>query len=207
MRDQWYGDNRDIVKSGVLAHLARTFGAARILHIVYYRPTEWNGCRPGQWPELEIDGAACPIPAPVLRHFRDLRRIRDLDGTPPIELLVAPFQDRGEYLGLIVGAIKRRVAECCSLVFLDPDTGLAPRHPDLRHVLDDELAAIWHELPPRDSLVFYQHQTNRAGRPWMEEKLAQFERALGVGPGAAKVARGPKIALDVAFFYCVKGAA
>ncbi len=54
-------------------------------------------------------------------------------------------------------------------------------------------------------LVFYQHQTNRSGQTWLEPKLEQFERAIGLAPGTAKVAKASAIAVDVAFFYAKKG--
>jgi hypothetical protein len=36
MKDEWYGDKRDLVKWGVLLHLAATFKATRILQVPYY---------------------------------------------------------------------------------------------------------------------------------------------------------------------------
>jgi hypothetical protein len=54
--------------------------------------------------------------------------------------------------------------------------------------------------------VFYQHQTNRNGTAWIEPKKLQFERALSIGQGGAKVARAPGIARDVVFFFIQKNA-
>jgi hypothetical protein len=53
-------------------------------------------------------------------------------------------------------------------------------------------------------MVFYQHQTNRNGTPWIEPKKKQFERALGVQQGSAKLACALGIARDVAFFFLIK---
>ncbi len=71
-------------------------------------------------------------------------------------------------------------------------------------MLDAEVAAIWREMSPNDILAFYQHQTNRSGTPWIEKKKAQFEAALGLKSGSAKVATGKKIARDVALFFVCK---
>jgi len=90
------------------------------------------------------------------------------------------------------------------IVFLDPDTGLEARVPRLEHVLDSELAALWKELQAGDLLTFYQHQTNRNGQPWVGPKKAQFERAIGIPAGAAKLAQAERIARDVVFFYAQK---
>jgi hypothetical protein len=99
----------------------------------------------------------------------------------------------------------RSRAQLPGIVFLDPDTGLEPRFAGPEHVLEQELAEIWEVLRSEDIMVFYQHQTNRSGTPWIEPKKAQFERALGVRKGISKLARAPGVAPDVAFFYIEKG--
>ena len=53
-------------------------------------------------------------------------------------------------------------------------------------------------------LVFYQHKVNRNAAPWIEPKKAQFEKALGLKAGGAKLAGAPGIASDVVFFYIQK---
>ena len=55
-----------------------------------------------------------------------------------------------------------------------------------------------------DILVFYQHRTNRNGQEWIDPKRIQFEDALGLPHGNAKIAHGAKIANDVVFFYSRK---
>jgi hypothetical protein len=199
MRDQWYGDKRDLVKWGVLLTLARDHAADRILQVTYFRPSEW--------PPLEIDGQERPVPEAVLRHFRDIRNVKTLSAGPRIEVVETPFVDRQKYSEVILEAIAQRPADETLVVFLDPDTGLAPRTADFKHVLDFELSEIWQHMVPGDVLVFYQHQTNRNATPWIEPKREQFEKALGLSPGTAKVATGLAIANDVAFFYSCKRAA
>ena len=199
MRDQWYGDKRDLVKWGVLLNLARDHAAHRILQIIYFRPSAWA--------PLEIEGRERPIPEAGLRHFRDVRNIRNLSADPRIDVLETPFVDRRKYSEAVLEAIARRhEAEAC-VVFLDPDTGLEPRTAGFEHVLASELTEIWQHMLPGDVLVFYQHQTNRNATPWIQPKREQFEKALGLSPGTAKVATGMAIARDVAFFYCRKSAA
>ena len=48
MPDCWYADNRDLIKWGVLLQLARALQAARILHLAFYRPSEFG--------QIVIDG-------------------------------------------------------------------------------------------------------------------------------------------------------
>jgi len=43
-----------------------------------------------------------------------------------------------------------------------------------------------------------------AGRRWQDPKRQQFERAVGLKEGTAKLADAPDIASDVAFIYAQK---
>ena len=197
MKDQWYADNRDLVKWSVLHHLALKEGAGTILQIAYYRPTEWSG--------VVIDGQLKPLPEPIIAHFRDVRSAASISGRYNIRVLFDELCDHAEYLNLVFANIQELPAEPPCIVFLDPDTGLEPQgRTTLKHVREADLRAIWNALHPGHTLVFYQHQTNMAGRPWIEEKQRQFERACGLAEGAAKLACGPEIAGDVVFFFAKK---
>ena len=191
MRDEWYSDSRDLVKWGVLVELAELHRIAVILQVAYYRPTRWDERR------IEIDGRVYPLPLEVVNHFRKIRNVTALRSRVPVTVLDAPCHDRDGYLQCTLTAIRKLPKP--AIVFLDPDTGLEPRgRAGLEHVLETELREIWHALRPGDLLVFYQHQTNRGGRPWVEEKQAQFDNAIGV---KSRLAQGTEIARDVAFFF------
>jgi len=197
MRDQWYGDNRDLVKWGVLLELVRRHRAKHVLQVLYLRPSKWG--------RLEIDGDEFDFPEAVVRHFRRTTAVCAIECPAQIEVIEKTFENRGEYLQTVLKRIRSRT-HLPGIVFLDPDTGLEPSVAGPEHVLESELAAIWHELGERDVLVFYQHQTNRSGTPWVEPKKAQFERALKIEAGSAKMARADGIARDVAFFFVEKNA-
>ena len=79
MRDKWYGDNRDLVKWGVLLTLAERCAAKHILQVLYYRPTEWA--------QIEIDGDQVPIPAAVIRHFRSVSEASAIEASAPVEVV------------------------------------------------------------------------------------------------------------------------
>lgn len=195
MRDLWYADNRDLVKWGVLLTLAERYGAKHILQALYHRPTDWA--------QLEVGDEKVKLPEAVIRHFRQATAISSIDAPCAIETIRDTFADRGEYHRIVVGRIRSRT-QTPGIVFLDPDTGLEPRVPRLAHVLNAELAELWQELQPSDVLVLYQHQTNRNGGPWVGPKKEQFERALGIAAGAARLARAERIAPDVVLFYSQK---
>ncbi len=191
MRDKWYSDNRDLVKWGVLLQLAELYDMATILQVAYYRSTPWDE------KSIEIDGRAFQLPPEVVGHFRNIKNIETLRPNAPVMVLDDPFYDRAQYLRRILMHIRNLPKP--AIVFLDPDTGLEPKKPRLEHVLETELWDIWHALRDGDLLVFYQHQ-NRS-RSWVEEKKAQFEKAIGLEPGSSKLAQGREIARDVAFFF------
>ncbi len=195
MKDEWYGDKRDLVKWSILVHLADQIEAGEILQVAYWSQSEWGS--------VVLDGEDHPIPASAIQHFRSITNVASLETHCPIRIITEPFTDREKYLEHVLEAIEAAPAQP-SIVFLDPDTGLAPKKANKTHVLESELRAIWCALRPGDLLVFYQHQTNRDGSPWIEPKREQFEAALALPEGMVKLARAPAIARDVAFFYCTK---
>jgi hypothetical protein len=195
MRDKWYSDNRDLLKWGVLLTLAERFAAKHILQVLYYRPTDWAG--------FELDGEQVPLPPAVIQHFRRVAAASAIQSSAAIDVFGDPLTDRDGYQHAVIDQIRCRSATP-GIVFLDPDTGLESQTPSLDHVLDQEVAELWRELKAGDLLVVYQHQTSRNGQPWIAPKKEQFERAIGLPVGSAKLARSERIARDVVFFYAQK---
>jgi hypothetical protein len=192
VRDSWYADNRDLIKWGTLLRLAGIFEAIRIIQLAFYRPSEFG--------RLVIDGQEYDIPEEVIAHFRNLRTIGSLGSKVRVTVFDPVFQDRAAHQQAILALLPAFGQERC-IVFLDPDTGLEPRTPSLDHVLASEARAIWDAMKPGDVFAFYQHQTNRAGQPWIEPKRGQLADALAVPIESVKIASGPGIAQDVVFFY------
>ncbi|MFH1921052.1 MAG: hypothetical protein ABIP48_14375 [Planctomycetota bacterium] len=196
MKDIWYADNRDIVKWSVLHQLARLEGAVRILQIAYYRPSGFA--------HIQLDGQTHDVPDEVLDHFRNIRNITTVRSPVRTTVFDVPFENRAKYHESAIHFLLAFDQERC-LVFLDPDTGLEPQNnPGLEHVLDAEARQVWDSMKTDDVLVFYQHQTNRAGQPWMDPKRIQLAEALGVDQHRVRVGYAPEIARDVAFFYMKK---
>jgi hypothetical protein len=191
VRDLWYADKRDVVKWGVLLQLAANFEAQRILQLAYYRPSDFG--------RLTIDGKDYPIPDQVIAHFRNVRAVGSLGSRVRVTVFDPPLGDREAHLRAVLALLPAFTQERC-IVFLDPDTGLEPRgKASLDHVLSSEARAIWKAMKHGDVFALYQHQTNRAGQPWIEPKQGQLAEALGIPMEQVKVAGGPAIAQDVAF--------
>jgi len=157
MRDKWYADNRDLVKWGALVHLAQKYGIQRIVQVAYYRAD-------AEMPKLNVDNQPpVDLPSSVWNHFRNLKLIHSLseDTHITIDVLNDPFEKRFEYHRNILNKIKSY--EDPKIVFLDPDTGLAPKNAKLEHVLEEELRDLWNSLRTNDWLVLYQHEWRKKG--------------------------------------------
>lgn len=196
MRDKWFSDNRDLVKWSCLLLLARRAKVDRIIHIAFYTPSEFA--------DVEIDGTRYQIPYEVLSSFRDIRNASTLSREPTITVFDTPFRDRDSYLQAALSFIASFRNER-SLVVLDPDTGLQPRgKPATTHVLNSEVQKIWEAIRPGCVYVLYQHETNKAGRPWIDEKRLQFANAIGVDAKKVGIGAAPKIAKDVVLYHITK---
>ena len=195
MKDIWFGDKRDLIKWSVLLHLADRINADRIVQIAYYRP--------GDFEEIDIDGERIEIRREVKSHFRDIRSIMRIGSSVKITVFDRPFEERRSYLEAAIEFIRKYSKERC-VIFLDPDTGLQSKKPDFKHVLENEVRLIWGTLKENEIFAFYQHQTNRSGEPWVEQKREQLARALGVDMSSVKVASAKGVISDVVLFYCQK---
>jgi hypothetical protein len=196
MQDRYYADHRDLIKWSVLIRLAEQYRLSRIIQIAYLRPSAFH--------MIDIAGQQTELHPQVRAHFRNIHNIAALHTDISISVFDRVFDDRITYHE----AVSQYLAEFgteCRLVFLDPDTGLEPaRKPDLKHVLDVEALAIWSQLKTNEVFALYQHQTNKVGKPWIDEKRTQLENAIKVGKGAVLVGQSPPIAKDVVIYFAMK---
>ena len=188
MRDQWYGDNRDLVKWSALVYLARREAVSAILHVAMYRP----GSAPA--PLATAHGKVDP-PAEVFRHFRDLDDIQRLGVATglAIEVVKEPFTDRTAYFGRVCERV-RAPRGGSLLVLLDPDVGLAPEIHGPEHVTSTEVAAVFAALRSGDLLVCYQHA--RRQKDWRGRARRAFANAPGMPSFEVEVLQS-EVARDV----------
>lgn len=171
MRDQWYGDDRDVVKWSALIHVARREAVTDILHVAMYRPSQPVA------PVATALGLVAP-PDEVLAHFRDLDNIQRLAQATgvTIEVFKDLFTHRSAYFRRVcdrIQALERPV-----VVFLDPDIGLEPEQGGPEHVTSDEIAMVFAALRPADLLVCYQHARRQKG--WRGRARRAFANAPGL---------------------------
>jgi len=202
MRHQWYADGRDLIKWGVLLHLAKSSNLERIIQVAYLRP---DASRPVIERRNERQIEEIRLPDIVWTHFRNLRDIEYLAAESGVEIVLieTPYLPaaRADYSKAIIDkylAIPRKPM----IVFLDPDTGIAKGRAKPEHVTSDEISEIWAALAPSDWLVLYQHKNFQQN--WLSNKREEFARALGSLVGDVDVFRAKNGARDVAFLCAQK---
>jgi len=171
MRDQWYGDHRDLVKWGTLLKLARDHQLRSILQVAFLRPD-------ASVPTIVSGLDEAPVAPEVLQHFRDIHQISRLATLTGLEIEVfdrlfeAKF--RKEYIDHVVNRVQatRRDGR---VVFLDPDTGLKDEQSSSSHVTPGEIRRIWDASQLQDCLVLYQHASREAD--WTQKRRKMFAAA------------------------------
>lgn len=209
MRDQWYGDNRDLLKWAELVTLARRHRVQTIVQIAMFRPNE---------PEWQRETRR--FPPEVLEHFRKLENVHNLGLATSLEILVwkEPFCNRDtpantqaalradyftDALRRLRGFENKKV-----IAFLDPDTGLAPQEAGPKHVKQDELKSVYEVLKPGNWLALYQHAPRvKQGDAWITKRRRQFARFLDLSASRAKRVKtfcALQVAGDVVLFAVEK---
>lgn len=195
MRGSWYGDNRDLAKWATLLHLAQAHGIQRVVQVAYLQANAP--------PMLEVGDVTTAVPAAVWRHFRDLHQIQGLARISGLDISVVdwPFSHRGR--AQYAERLAKHLAELVGpkLVLLDPDTGIAPKSHDARHVMRGEVQGVWQSLGLRDWLVLYQHARREKG--WVEHTHAELRACCGT---EATIFRSRSAASDVVLFAAQKAA-
>ncbi|MEQ1858425.1 MAG: hypothetical protein ABMA13_00660 [Chthoniobacteraceae bacterium] len=168
MKESWYGDKRDLLKWSAVLQLCKQHEVDVVFHIAMLTHSAAH--------EFEIDGNRFPVVDPVWKHFRSLRNVERLFGSPKLHIFEqgfthakrrSYFDDALEELKLLTGR---------KLVLIDPDTGLAPKSASEKHVRADECQAIWENLASGDLLLLYQHQWRE--NQWRQRVVAKMREAL-----------------------------
>ena len=181
MRDWWYGDKRDVVKWGAVLVLARKRSISAVLQVALYRPDRPNY-------RLIVDGTPEPLPVEVLQHFRDIDHIVQLAATVDLKIDVhkdlfqwcPEFRTREDFRKAYFGDLANRIKQYAEpvIVFLDPDTGIAPDNYGYEHVTDQEIRTVLRAMRQGDVLLFYQH-ARLGDRDWRNSTKEEFGQAVG----------------------------
>ena len=201
MRDWWYGDKRDLVKWGTALVLARKQSIGRILHVALYRPD-----RPDY--ELSVNETMEPLPVEVVRHFRDIDKIQQLAAEVNLKIDIYKntfqwnrgFRTRSDFRADYFDKVANKIKEYSNpvIVFLDPDTGIAPTTVGYEHVTHQEIRTTLRSMKTGDVLLFYQH-ARLGDKDWINSTRKEFGQAVGSTVPIYTVTCN-QIANDVVFF-------
>lgn len=195
MQAVWYGDRRDRVKWGGLVHLAKQSKIPCIVQVAFLRGVSH--------PTLSVNGTGRPLPQAVWDHFSDLRNIQHLGRSIEVDITVIdrPFapNSRREYIDEVIAELTR--VRSPKIIFLDPDTGIAPGSVKAEHVSKEDLREVWGALQTGDMLVVYQHAARSAD--WLSGPTEKLSEACG-GTSVVTI-RGREVAKDIALLCCTKG--
>jgi hypothetical protein len=168
-----------------------------ILQVAFYRPED-------ELPKLFLNGKNVPFPAVVYGHFRNLDHIKALEVSSPAVLRVEVFKDifdgSHEYFGRLAEKLCQ-MREQRLIVFLDPDTGIAPTRTGHKHVGYSELKDVFSQLKAGDWLAFYQHRHRR--KEWVRQRSKEFADTLLLSPQEVRTFSSP-LASDVVLFAAQK---
>jgi len=193
VQDTWYGDRRDIVKWGTLAHLVKREALKLIVQVPYLRI--------GARSQLTTPTGTTEIDVSVWKHFRTVTSVQQLGPAIGCEILVIADefdprrrQDYSTTLEYQLTKLSVRKA-----VLLDPDTGLSAK-PKPEHVSIAEVQSAWKALRAGDYLVLYQHAWRN--KRWKSEAQQRF--SLACGATNTEIFSAPRIASDVVFLAAQK---
>jgi hypothetical protein len=207
MRENWFGDKRDLVKWAVLTHLAQKTYAKRIIQIAYFRPfddstslikNESNLAKDiGIFPDAVLDffkrwRSEC---AAATHYLKKLEKIEALGQKIGIDIKVfkEPFTNRVKYRELTVEYF--RDIESPKIVLLDPDTGIEPNNVSLDHITGKDISIVYKSLNPTDTLVIYQHRW--FDEKWKSSAMRKFATAIDCEDKDIACFECPSVANDV----------
>jgi len=185
MREDWFGDKHDLIKWTVLTHIAEREKLKTIVQIPY-SSSESSSSR--QNVSFADERVPINVPDSVWRFFRNLHSVESFktESGTTISVLKAPFRhaDRASYSKEIGSYLKTCVRP--ALVFLDPDTGIAPSKPTATHVTNEDIGNTWSDLQSGEWLVVYQHPQRKEKSIW--EDIARKKMEACCPGGTVKIA-------------------
>jgi hypothetical protein len=201
MRDWWYGDKRDVVKWGSICVLAQKRSIRTVLQVAFYRPESRNY-------HLSMDGTAEPLPTGVIQHFRNIDHIQRLAAKADLRIDIhkdlfqwsCEFRTRSDFRKAYFNGVRSRITQYSEaiIVFLDPDTGIAPANYGYEHITHQEIQTVLGAMKTSDVLLLYQH-ARQGDRDWLNSARQEFCQAVGPDVPVETITCSA-IASDVVFF-------
>jgi hypothetical protein len=190
MRLRWVGDARDYVKWDCVFEHARN-------RFVFYVPMLRKYIDP-----------KCRHPE-VQNFFDESKNLESFKQLFPngFEVFVCgedySVENADRYFQGVIARLQTLQNNYRVLVFIDPDTGIAPKRAKSEHLRLEDLSTVWHEIKSQGSLVIYQHASRNNN--WKQEIARRLQNHLQIPSSAiAEPYCNEKIARDVCFFVLEK---
>lgn len=207
MKDQYFGDTRDLFKFDLLESLLKSSGGPRRLTYVpmLTRPDQSRHGGRHLAESTETGSRNAPLRTFLTRcadtEMHRVTQIKRHFGAEEIAISIYrenassyfEHQSRGVYFDGIGGDLLSD-----SLVFIDPDIGLEVSKPDERHLLNSEVTALYDRMDERSVVVIYQHFPRVERSKYVRDRQEDLSCQTG----------GPVLCIydpEVAFFLVVKG--
>ena len=151
MRDEFYGDRRDLWKWTIA--LREAHSGRKILHVAMLHPAPrrlrqmprdidervWEFFKK-EWECLDAETSRCSR----------IARLGD-----EVKLISSPFDNkrRSQYFGSVVTTLASRSRDERYVVLLDPDTGIAGSKATSKHICADDVKTVWGAMRTGDVLL------------------------------------------------------
>lgn len=199
MKKLYFGDHQDLPKWGVIASLRTKLQLKKVFHVALLT----SEIRP----RIKFDGenGTESIDPAVWDFFRNVETLGDGTIGFPIEHFAETFnRARGRKPSYLAQAIEWLGPPGRRLVFLDPDTGIAPKKSSrtLAHVRPTEIQRFWDTLARGEVLAIYQHSSR--DRNWRSLKQNELAGILSVQEGQIGCAHAARANPSSAILYAKK---
>lgn len=194
MKNQYFGDKRDIVKWSILDHIACRYEIRSIMQVALFRPDDVAGFKENR-KQIFLNGQELEhkyISNDIFNFFlgykqnndkADISHIKQLEGSlsskANIVVCTQLFNDRDSYFKYVSNEIVKQIELHERIIaFIDPDTGIEPdTRFDFSHVTIEEIMMIFSLLSGGSILVVYQHARHESG--WVEASRQKCVEAVG----------------------------
>lgn len=196
MNRTFFGDTRDLFKYDLVRHVMKAlpvFDSFTFIPMLSDEPEPAAKKSPAKDLEKAVKtGRAGSQNRDLLCHMARLQEIdSDLEYFQAIHayfkkenILVdvlhrQPFSHkaRSQYFNDVLGAFPKK-----SLVFLDPDVGLADAKSSKKHLLFEELERMYGKMDTKSVLMIYQHFPREKHTGFVKRRCHEIHESVGVSP-------------------------
>lgn len=185
MKNQYFGDNRDLFKYDLILHLIENVDCLN--HFTFIPMlTEDDGRTDGN--RRDYSKARAGTRNDSLKRFlserpKNIREIKDFFSSRSIPVTIHKENEYFSHNGRddYFDGIEEKLL-LNSLIFVDPDNGLEVKRPNEKHVLYREVQKIIERMSKNSLLMIYQHFPRQEHRSYLEKRIGEIKDKTGISP-------------------------